>query len=1689
MALPLFPLYPSPTFLRYNVSLAIPGPFLWDLPAIGDFAKKSNYPNSSVAILIPDVEYIKRFANYELGISDAMLKAAQQENIARIKSPEVRKSFDNVFGASNSKTGAFRDGMGLSSVEKTILASAFETQKPYFEIAQIIVKSIVKIEDIIARICPLLGAAINPAIALAIKSRKPKGNGPKQAGKILGPYGSPQALGYKSGQEVTKSLDRLTTELQRGDGVKIDKDGKYTKVPKKFSNENTKSIEGPTVGDLNFTYVTISTVYSTGVFQSNTDYLYKYVDIGSDEKLPEFETPPEPPEPDLRPNRIVLGIYKSDGTPLNPREKIKYWAPTTNGLDLEIQESIFERAPWIFGDKWILSKSIDYSNLVSWKTLDLELYKWKRYGEIKTQLDNPNPDASPPWQKLKYRDVIDFNNEKYQYLKYKEDDPIVEFTQATITDYRRYYDFIVGNAMTKYKVPNEDRPEIMQQVEKLFSEEAPNDKILEQLQNLVKYGDFKNSYYLGVDNEDWKLITTSAPAPTDSIPDPVRKIFKPMRFRIDNQVVWIDPEDEYDLKVIRVVPTLKLDYTDENQTSSNDSPNTASNSIKKNSDIKNFIKSKLKINANYNGSPINFNLKTYRTTSDLYSEVGVQDTFLNIETFDLNNWNVNIDNLTGTKQLDTRSIAIKLYFDENSIYPENVTSLFNKEWLGGSRYYPDSNYDDGSDPAKNWATTSFSDSVRDFIDLSESPGFEQNIDSIMGNLGLDFDLDRFSKIKDNISWILEQVDKIGNVSLNIESVDKIETSELLYNSSTTTQFQNVEYTYRTRQVIKPIIFANAIILLEQGIISFLSTRLLEAYDKIKESIEKFKEAIFDYKYYTRGVIVSTETTVTDQYKEYVGSGSGTWLLKLNNGIVKEFVFFKGVISQESIVSLGLILNGNLNNLPTQILNGSSGNALPKFGKNNILTFELGSSSILSSVDNFLNIGTPKSKATLTSSNLEKFQISVFETNGGLSALKTIKSSNYGVASILNYKIQELGKINVSYSKGKYGAGWKGGPVKDENGNVVHNEPDNPQYVGYVRRSQLTELDIETYYIIEGYKKSENEKNENENEAGSGNAGGGGAGTGGGGGGGGGFYRMPAAIGIAKVMVELVIELAVKLFPAINKLIALLKNPASFVTEIIKAKLEDHFIIFNPRVTSLMSDISSLSLKVKNAQSEDDKYYALKDMKKFVKGSELGNYIYVDEKGDFKFLLDGPAVIGFFSLVFGLDLNLTKAFSGGVPIKPIFAEGLSNSFLDKFEKVDNSMFRKVNNLGDTFGQSDDKTKRDLKDKVISNLDITKPDRVEKNKIVSKNGEQEYYEEVSITYSTGKFIKDVDYKYIYLNQNIEKLIRDADNLINNPGTASNPLDVYQEASEKYQQAYDMIDPNDKEKDSLKKLLLDKIKDLKGKINIISNPLFKFILGIVTLPLKVIFSIIKWLIDFFKKLTNPIKFPGLMAEFLSFQWIMQFFTPKGLLEIAGIKFKPEKLVEWCVAVNVKNPLFGTVAGMSQYLIPDDYIIADLNEFLSVGFEVKLPIYTAKQYRDLCLRPFRLFNVFFCLIEKLINAFIMLIWSVMGITAVIPPPLLKLCKRIPDPLDEDATPNMPIQDLQDLINGLYKDDDLNVADPKLTTEQLQKTPTGGYDFIYEVKLPDGTVRKDLDRNAVQKIIDKNKDLNFDFLNFETLE
>lgn len=1572
--LPIFPLYPSSTFLQYNVSLAIPGPKLWDLPKIGNFAKNNNYPNTTSAILIPDVEYIKRFANYELGISDSILKSAQQENIARIKDPKIRETFDQLYGQSNSRAGIFKDGIGLSSIEKTIMSSIFETQKPYFEIAQFVIKSLSKIEDIIARISPLIGAATNPALALAIKSRKPKGNGPQQNGS-LGPYGTPPALGYKNSEEVLKKLDNLSTLLQKGDGFKIDKNGKYTKVKKEFLNENNNSVES--FDNKNFTYVTISTIYSTGIFKPNENYIYKYVDIDSDQELPEFKTPTEGTEIDYAPDRIVLGIFNKNGTAIDPNSKVQYWGMNYDGTELEKKDSIFEKAPWIKSEKWIFDKSIDYRNTINWQTIDSPIYSWKKNGQILKQKDSPGDG----WDKIKYKDVINFDKEENQYLKYLEDDFFVEFETSSINEYREYYLFLTKQSLDRNNVSAEDRVEILQQVEKLFSEKLPNDKIVEQLRNLVKYADFKSSYYNGIDSKDW---TYNSSAPNDQLPNELRRIFKPMRFDLGGKIVWIDPEGDYDIKVIKIDPVLRLKYNDSVITTE-DGKISANKVLEKSSNIKTFVKNKFTIKVfSKTGNSLPFSIDVNRG--------GSSDTYTNVESYNLVNWNVYFDSATGEKYETNLEFNFKVYLESSNL-PIEIQNMINVPYLISTRYYPDNDY-------SSIITNSY-----DFLG--------EELSSRLREIGLIF-------LADAVNDRIEST-KLEKTDTGISRLSK---------SFNYFKVENLTYKYWNKKVINKILLDESISLGKSAILAGISTPTGELL--LKKSIEKLDNGIYFYKYYTIDTSANSNSMVVLKTPNL-----GSIKLELINGFVNKWIIFE------------LIVNN------TTSIDGI--NILPLFFKQNTLSINLGSAKIEEGID---EIYIPFLTSSISTNDLPRFQIELSESG---SSLKLINSKDYYIKSILNKNLQDLSTIDKSYSKGRYGAGWKGGPcfdnknspILDDKGSPII-EPDNPQFIGYNRRSQMTELDIEPYYIIEAYKKSKNEEDENKSNSGSGSSSGSG----------GGFYRMPAAVGITKVMIELTIDLSVKLFPAINKLISLIKNPASFVTTIIQSKLEDHFIIFSPRVTEIMSKVNNFRTNFKNANN-DDKYSILEEMKKFVKSSEIGNYLYVNDDADFKFVIDGPALIGFFGILFGLDLNITNAFDGGLPIKPIFSNSNSGN-IDKF-------FNEFE-----IDKSDKQIQKDLEDKLIKNIDLTKPDESIKNKIVSKNGNVEYYEEVTTTYSTGKFIKGVDYKYIYLTQKIDQIIREADELINKTseidfsGTASNPLDSLQLASDKYQQAYDMIDKNDDSKDSLKKLLLDKIKSLKSKINIVSQPLFKLILGIVTLPLKVVFSIIKWLIDFFKKLVNPIKFPGLIAEFLSFKWIMQFFTPKGLLELAGIKFNPEKLIEWCTAVNVINPLFGSVPNASRYLIPDDYVIADLNEFLSVGFEAKLPSYTAKQYRDLCLRPFRIFNTFLCFIEKIINSFIMLIWSIMGITAVIPPPLIKLCKKIPE--------NIDMKDLRDLVSGLFKDSELSVS-------KLDETTGSSYDFIYEVKLPDGSVKKDLDRESVQKLIEQNRGLDFDFLNFETLE
>jgi hypothetical protein len=388
----------------------------------------------------------------------------------------------------------------------------------------------------------------------------------------------------------------------------------------------------------------------------------------------------------------------------------------------------------------------------------------------------------------------------------------------------------------------------------------------------------------------------------------------------------------------------------------------------------------------------------------------------------------------------------------------------------------------------------------------------------------------------------------------------------------------------------------------------------------------------------------------------------------------------------------------------------------------------------------------------------------------------------------------------------------------------------------------------------------------------------------------------------------------------------------------------------------------------------------------------------------------------------------------------------------------------------------------------------------NYVVNQSGTRLDYQDVSILYPKG-IETDINYNFIYTDEKIGNLLTDADNLsiikdVNNLDSGDTIKNL-QDAQTKYQQAIDLEKSKGVVRDSQNKItgfdstkvnqpliasIQSKLDDLKSKINTISQPIFKMILGMATTPLKVVLSIVQKLIELFKNMLNPFTMPQTVMEFLSFQWIMEYFTPTGLLKLAGVNFEPRRVVEWCVAVNIPNPLYGIIPGMTQYIIPDDFPIADLSQFLDVSFMAKLPTYNAKQYRELCLKPFRIFTIFLCFFEKIINAFIMLVWSIMGITAIIPPPLIKLC----DKLNENLKP----EDAMDIVDGLFKDGSNPSATASFNPFGMTYSGDGSsYNFVYEVELEDGTVVRNLDAESLQKYIDENKETNYDFANFSTIE
>ena len=562
-------------------------------------------------------------------------------------------------------------------------------------------------------------------------------------------------------------------------------------------------------------------------------------------------------------------------------------------------------------------------------------------------------------------------------------------------------------------------------------------------------------------------------------------------------------------------------------------------------------------------------------------------------------------------------------------------------------------------------------------------------------------------------------------------------------------------------------------------------------------------------------------------------------------------------------------------------------------------------------------------------------------------------------------------VNTPYSSGVYGSCDVG----------------TTQHIDTIVRYQTSYTDTQDYYIVEGILSSLNTQTLISSSGGSTvNS----------------YYRFPKGlISAFGAFIRMITDVFVKLVPSISIIEQIISNPATFiVNDVILSKLGDNqgtenvkFEFFSKR---FLQDFSKLASMVPS------------DRKDFVKNSVLNNYVFVDEAGGYKFLLDGSALVKFFSITFGIDIkNL-------IP-KLTFQFDNTNTSKTLDELVRGSQLSNLTT-------------------VSSNLNMSSEPEV----TTYSNGVT-VTQETSIQYSTGTFSSNIDYTYIYQTQYINQLEIEGDQLVQ-----SNDPDSQQLAISKYQQAL-LIDPTNQE-------LKDKINKLQD-INNGSQSIVNFLLNLVTFPFKIVKNIIDYIINFFKSLSNPFDLPGKIQEFISFKWLTSFFDPNTLLSFLGINFDIKQFNNW-------------ISNINNYA--DDHLF-DLSKIISIPFMPSLFSVNKIQLQHLTKTPINMLNSILGLIQALINAIIDFIWALLGLKSIIEPPYVNFIK------DTNSASNMNIDDIMSLLNGGYKD----TSSSGSGSTQSQST---AYDFVYDIKLPDGTNLRDLNYQQLEKWISENQFFQFDF-------
>jgi hypothetical protein len=144
------------------------------------------------------------------------------------------------------------------------------------------------------------------------------------------------------------------------------------------------------------------------------------------------------------------------------------------------------------------------------------------------------------------------------------------------------------------------------------------------------------------------------------------------------------------------------------------------------------------------------------------------------------------------------------------------------------------------------------------------------------------------------------------------------------------------------------------------------------------------------------------------------------------------------------------------------------------------------------------------------------------------------------------------------------------------------------------------------------------------------------------------------------------------------------------------------------------------------------------------------------------------------------------------------------------------------------------------------------------------------------------------------------------------------------------------------------IEMIKELKEGVK--QQPIISVILSFIKLPFEVIFKIFMWIINWVKKLLNPMKIAAAIKEFITFKWLFDIISKDSLFKMLGM-VEPNlgminKLIDAIKNKDVLSDVIGTIREGGQGV---ETLVYDLfKNGIKVGTEVEKRPYVGNKNKS---------------------------------------------------------------------------------------------------------------------------------------------